>query len=324
MPSVTTTATPLSSSGSKDGLSERERVLLKKFGGDLPLPSRKQQQDDPQNSLNGINNDWPGVVLGGTGGDLDGGVGGGVALAVNRSTDTANGGSSQGGKKKEKVDAGIAPWLSADPGGDFGVSTISYLVESRRSPRKEGRIYGEAKEGRRKRRKEASSSHSCPPPPSVELNKYPFSVKSSSSLTLLYSFLFSHCLHQAPEPISPTSRPTARPTQPPLNHSPSAPHLSGYSPPGGSPSNSNHNSFSRARQTTVQAMSITAPDKRRPGSKEGVERSGGGGSQKAPGPLVPSPANGGEDKRKKSGFLGGLGLIKRKATKSKEESESFQ
>ncbi|KAL7415233.1 hypothetical protein BDY24DRAFT_382302 [Mrakia frigida] len=245
MPSVTTTTSSSSSSGSKDGLSERERVLLKKFGGDLPLPSR--QQEDSTNPLSGISNDWPGVVLGGTSGDLDGGVGGGVALAVHRSSDTTNRGSSQGGKKKEKVDAGIAPWLSADMGGDFGAP---------------------------------------------------------------------------PAPISPTSRPTTKPTQPPLNHSPSAPHLSGYSPPGGSPSNSNHNSFSRARQCTVAAIS-SAPDKRRPGSKDGVERSGGGGREKAPGPLVPLPANGGEDKRKKSGFLGGLGLIKRKATKSKEESKSL-
>lgn len=87
----------------------RERVLRKKFGGDLKLPSGKTSSP-----FGGM--DWPGVVVGGGGPEDDAGdiIRGGVGIANPRPSV-----SGPSGKKAKELDAGIAPWLAAD----YGVRT---------------------------------------------------------------------------------------------------------------------------------------------------------------------------------------------------------
>jgi hypothetical protein len=147
MPSASrsSVASPVSAHSGRDGSgqSERERVLLKKFGGDLPLPpSGRKSAGHASNELSSIGGDssWPGVVIGGGGprpGEEDGSFNpGGVGLA-HRSGDPSDGHQQAGSgssKKKENVDAGIAPWLAADA-SDYRVSTRLLCI---RGPRRGG------------------------------------------------------------------------------------------------------------------------------------------------------------------------------------------
>jgi hypothetical protein len=81
----------------------RERVLLKKFGGDLRLPDGKAPI-----LFGGM--DWPGVVVGGPEDEADDIIRGGVGIAHHRPSISGQG----AGAKAKELDAGIAPWLAAD------------------------------------------------------------------------------------------------------------------------------------------------------------------------------------------------------------------
>jgi hypothetical protein len=100
-------------------ITERDRVLFKKFGSDLP-PSQHQMNNPPVSPTSKptpTDQSWQDLHFPvQNGGGMEDGLGG-VMLAFSGSGEGSMTGSS---RKKAKPDTGIAPWLS--DAGDFGVS----------------------------------------------------------------------------------------------------------------------------------------------------------------------------------------------------------
>jgi hypothetical protein len=108
-------------------ISERDRVLFKKFGSDLPPPHHHMNNPPVSSMSKPPSNDqaWQDLHFPvQKGGGMEDGLGG-VMLAFSDSTEGNMSGSS---RKKAKPDTGIAPWLS--DAGDFVVSPIIHSRSS--------------------------------------------------------------------------------------------------------------------------------------------------------------------------------------------------